>query len=265
MTIERSRAPVALASQPGLTAKEGQALSVALAADFVGFLEQLTPGEWDAVTPCDPWTVKDVAAHLLGWCDALCSPRAMASQARSAIARRDRFENLLDAQNDAQVEIGHTMSNDEVLDRLRVMLPRAAKLRRRLGTPLRYVPAYAKFLGGPFNLGYLMNSIFPRDLIVHTIDVAGATGREAPMGDAAGRIAADMLRDWARRTKADATIELTGPEGGLYVAGDGRRATISAPTAAVVHRLAGREPATPITLGGDVAAAERWLAAGCPV
>ncbi|HYP24397.1 MAG TPA: hypothetical protein VEV43_12555, partial [Actinomycetota bacterium] len=74
-----------------------------------------------------------------------------------------------------------------------------------------------------------------------------------------------MLKDWARRTKADVTVELTGPAGGLYVAGDGRRATITASAGAVVHRLAGREPSGTITLGGDVAAAERWLAAGCPV
>lgn len=265
MTIERTRTPVTLADQPGITAAEGETLSLALAADFVGLLEQLTPQEWDAVTACDPWTSKDIAAHLLGWCDALCSPRAMASQGRRAIARREGFGNLLDATNDVQVEIGRAMSTDEVLDRLRVMLPRAAKLRRRLGRPLRYVPAYAGFLGGSFTLGYLLNSIFPRDLIVHSLDIAQATGRDAPMGDAAGRVTADMLRDWARRTKADATIELTGPAGGLYVAGDGRRATITASAGAVVHRLAGREPSGTITLGGDVAAAERWLAAGCPV
>lgn len=254
-----------LAEQPGLTAKDGEELARALAADFVGLLEQLAPAEWDAVTPCDPWTVKDIAAHLLGWAQALCSPKAMGYQVRRTLARRRDFDNLLDAQNDVQVESGRSMSTDEILDGLRTMLPRAAKLRRRLGRPLRYVPAYAGFLGGPFNVGYLMNSIFPRDPLVHSLDIAQATGRDVPLSPAAGRVAADMLRDWARRTKADATIELTGPAGGLYVAGDGRRAAITGPTGAVVHRLAGREPAAPITLGGDVTAAERWLAAGCPV
>ena len=265
MTIERTLTPVVLASQPGITAKEGEALSLVLAQDFVGFIEQLTPEEWAAVTPCDPWTVKDIAAHLLGWCDALCSPRAMASQGRRALARREGFGNILDAQNDVQVEIGRSMSTDEVLDRLRVMLPRAAKLRRRLGTPLRYFPAFAKFLGGAFTLGYLMNSIFPRDLVVHSLDIAQATGRDAPLGAAAGRVAADMLKDWTRRTKADATIELTGPAGGLYVAGDGRRASITGSTGAIVQRLAGRRPVEHLAVAGDVAAAERWLAAGCPV
>jgi uncharacterized protein (TIGR03083 family) len=265
MTLERTKSPVVLAAQPGLKPAEGQTLSLALLEDFTGLLEQLTPEEWAAVTPCDPWTVKDVVAHLVGWAEALCSPREMTAQARAALARRRRFANLLDAQNDAQVEAARSQTPDEVLDRLRVAVPRAAKLRRRLGTPLHYVPAYAKFLGGSFNLGYLLTSIFPRDLLVHTIDVADATGRDAPIGDAGARVAQDMLKDWARRTGADATIEMTGAGGGTYVAGDGGRATITGSTAAIVHRLAGREPSTTITTAGDTAAAERWLAAGCPV
>lgn len=262
MTLERAKTPVILAAQPGLKAKDGEALSRALADDFTGLLGELSPEEWAAVTACDPWTVKDVAAHLLGWADALCSPREMTAQARAALRRRKRFASLLDAHNDAQVEAARDLSPQEVLDRLRVALPRAAKLRRRLGAPLRYVPAYAGFLGGTFNLGYLLNSIFPRDLLVHAIDVADATGRETPISPAGERVAADMLRDWARRTGANATIETPA---GVFVAGDGGRTTISASTPALVHRLAGRRPSTPITIEGDADAAERWLSAGCPV
>lgn len=262
MTLERAQAPVILAAQPGIKAREGEALSRALADDFTGLLSLLSPAEWAAVTPCDPWTVKDVAAHLLGWCDALCSPRELAAQTKAGLRRRKRFASLLDAHNDAQVEAARARSTEEILDRLRVMLPRAAKLRRRLGASLHYVPAYAGFLGGTFNLGYLLTSIFPRDVLVHAVDIADATGREAPVSEAGERVAADMLRDWARRTGANATIETSG---GAYVAGDGGRTTISAPTAAIVHRLAGRQPSATITITGDAAAAERWLAAGCPV
>lgn len=264
MTLERTQTPVVLAALPGVKAKEGEALSRALAQDFVALLDSLTPEEWTAVTACDPWTVKDVAVHLLGWADALCSPRALATQARAGLARRRRFDNLLDAHNDAQVDLGRTTSTQEVVDRLRVMLPRAAKLRRRLGGSLHYVPAYAGFVGGAFNLGYLLNAVFPRDLIVHTVDVADAIGRDVPIRDAGARVVADMLRDWARRTDADATIELSAPDA-VYVAGSGGRATVSATSAAMIQRLAGRRPSSEITVRGDAAAAERWLAAGCPV
>lgn len=264
MTLERTQAPVTLASQPGIKAKEGEALSRALARDFVALLDSLTPEEWATVTACDPWTVKDVAAHLLGWAEALCSPREMARQARAGLVRRRSFENLLDATNDAQVEAGRSLSTQEIVDRLRTSLPRAAKLRRRLGGPLHYVPAYAGFLGGPFNVGYLLNAIFPRDLIVHAIDLGDATGRKVEIGPAGARVAADMLRDWARRQDVDATIELTAPDA-VYVAGNGSRTTISTSTAAIVHRLAGRKPSEDITMTGDAMAGERWLAAGCPV
>jgi uncharacterized protein (TIGR03083 family) len=254
---------VLLDREPGIKAAEGQALAVALAQRFVSLLDELSPAEWDTVTSCDPWTVKDMAAHLLGWADALCSPRALTAQTRAALRRRKRFGNLLDAQNDAQVELARDLSPEQVLERLRVMLPRAARLRRRVGGALHYVPAYASFLGGTFNVGYLMNVIFPRDLIVHTLDVCAATGRPVAFGAADVRIATDMLKDWARRTGADATLDLAGL--GTFVARTGTRAHISADGGAFILHLAGREPATSEEITGDTSAAERWIAAGCPV
>jgi uncharacterized protein (TIGR03083 family) len=256
--------PVLLDREPGIKAKEGESLALALAERYTSLLEDLSPAEWAAITPCDPWTVKDMSAHLLGWADALCSPRAMASQARAALQRRKRFGNLLDAQNDAQVEIARGLSPEELLDRLRVMLPRAARLRRRLGGPLHYVPAYASFLGGTFNLGYLMNVIFLRDLVVHALDASIATGRSFSFGPAETRVATDMLKDWARRTGADATLELRGLPA-PFVARTGNRAHISAEAGAFVLRLAGRDPGVPEEITGDTEAAQRWIAAGCPV
>ncbi|MFN2588378.1 MAG: maleylpyruvate isomerase family mycothiol-dependent enzyme [Actinomycetota bacterium] len=263
MTASPTATPVVLGREPGIKAREGHELSVALAQRFVALLEDLAPPEWDAVTACDPWTVKDVAAHLLGWADALCSPAAMREQVRAALRRRKRFANLLDAQNDAQVEAGRALSTEELVEKLRVMLPRAAKLRRRLGGALHYVPAYASFLGGVANLGYLMNAIFPRDLLVHTLDVCAATGRAASFGPAETRVATDMLKDWARRTGADATVELRGL--GSFVASTGSSARIAADAGAFVLRLAGREPAAPEEVTGDEPAARAWIGAGCPV
>jgi uncharacterized protein (TIGR03083 family) len=263
MTATAATMPVILAEQPGIKAAEGRDLSIALANRFVSLLEELSPQEWQAVTVCDPWTVKDVAAHLLSWAEALCSPREMASQTRSALRRRKRFDNLLDAHNDGQVEAARDLSTGELLERMRVMLPRAARLRRRVGGALHYVPAYASFLGGTFNLGYLLNSIFPRDLVVHHGDVCAAVGRPATFDPAGARIAMDMLKDWARRTGADATLVLDGL--GTFIAGTGTRARIEADGYAFVLRLGGRAPEKPEQVSGDVEAARSWIAAGCPV
>jgi uncharacterized protein (TIGR03083 family) len=263
MTATATTAPVLLDKQPGIKARDGHDVSIALANRFVSLLEDLSPAEWDAVTACDPWTVKDVAAHLLAWSEALCSPREMGAQARAALRRRKRFANLLDAQNDAQVEARRALSTDELVARMRVALPRAAKLRRRLGGALHYVPAYAGFVGGAINLGYLLNAIFPRDLVVHELDVCAATGRETSFDAAGTRVATDMLKDWARRTRADATLALDGL--GTFVAGNGAAARISADGGAFIWRLAGREPAAAEVITGDEESARRWIAAGCPV
>ncbi|MDQ3982420.1 MAG: hypothetical protein M3271_07040 [Actinomycetota bacterium] len=169
----------------------------------------------------------------------------MTSQARAAWTRRKRFGGIVDAQNDVQVEAARSHSPEEILARLRVMLPRAARLRRRVGGALHYVPAYTSFLGGVINVGYVMNAIFPRDLLVHTLDVAYATGREAAPGAAGERVVADMLKDWARRRRVDATLSLTRPGGGVFVAGMGERAAISAEAAAFAWRLAGALPRHP--------------------
>lgn len=265
MTVDSTTTTIRLASQPGIKAGEAEALGLDLARDFVGLLDGLTPDEWRAVTPCDPWTVKDVAAHLVGWCDALCSPREMASQARAAFARRKQTGGLVDAQNDVQVERGRSMTPQEIVERLRVAMPKAARLRRRVGGALHYVPAYTSFLGGAINVGYLMNVIFLRDLLVHTFDVVDATGRSHTLTTSGARVVADMIRDWARRTGADATLELSGPGGGVFVAGTGTRASISSDAAAFARRLAGRRPATEITISGDERAAEAWIQKGCPV
>lgn len=258
-------APVLLDREPGIRAKESEGLALVLADRFVALLGELSPAEWEAATACDPWTVKDMAAHLLGWAEALCSPRELASQTRAAVKRRKGFGSLLDAQNDVQVENARAMSPGELTERLRVMLPSAARFRRRLGGPLHYVPAYAGFLGGTFNLGYLMNVIFLRDLVVHMLDACRATGRTPSYGPAEVRVVTDMLKDWARRTGADATIGLEGIEPRRFVARTGSRAHIASDAGAFVLHLAGREPGTPEDITGDETAARRWIAAGCPV
>ena len=37
-----------------------------LSKELNSVLKTLTPSDWDRLTICSPWSVKDVAAHLLG-------------------------------------------------------------------------------------------------------------------------------------------------------------------------------------------------------
>ena len=66
-----------------------------------------------------------------------------------------------------------------------------------------------------WRLGYLIDIIYLRDLWMHRIDTARATGAElvlTPEHD--GVIVADVVAEWARRHQQPFTLELTGAAGG---------------------------------------------------
>jgi hypothetical protein len=68
-----------------------------------------------------------------------------------------------------------------------------------------------------WKLGYLIDTIYLRDLWMHRVDVAHALGR--PLGlsaDHDGRIIADVVAEWARRHGKPFVLELTGPAGDTY-------------------------------------------------
>lgn len=71
-------------------------------------------------------------------------------------------------------------------------------------------------------LAYLLDIGFTRDVWMHRIDVARATGSPLDV-DAGrdGRIVADLVAEWATRHGEPCTLELTGPAGGRYTSGEG--------------------------------------------
>jgi hypothetical protein len=71
-------------------------------------------------------------------------------------------------------------------------------------------------------LAYLFDIGFTRDVWMHRIDIAQATGTGFG-ADAAhdGRLIADIVAEWAATHGEPFTLELTGPAGGHYVSGDG--------------------------------------------
>src|SRR5688500_10808360 len=76
----------------------------AQARALLELLRSLAPEDWGRVTVCDPWTVKDMAAHLLAWAEATLSPRELVHQFVTSISERKRFDGvILHAQNDVQV------------------------------------------------------------------------------------------------------------------------------------------------------------------
>lgn len=255
---------VQLGTQPGIARNEAYGLAAEMNARFLQQLRALAPDDWRRVTICAPWTVKDIAAHLLGWAEALTSVRELTHQARAALPRLKEFGNIIDAQNQVQVDERATLSTEELIGRLELAMPRAARRRRRLGS-LHYLPAFVPYLGGMINLGYVVNVIFLRDLLVHRIDVARATDGDPLLGSAEERVIADMLRDWSRRASAALVIDLTGPGGGSYVAGDGSGGRVEADAADFVHLLARRAEQDVADVHGNEERIRGWLAVPCPV
>ena len=252
---------IVLSEQPGISPKESAELGTAMSDSLVAVLTELSEQQWQTTTRCAPWSVKDMVAHMLAWGEALTSFRELGSQSRRALGRVKEYGNIVDAQNSIQVDDRRHLSGAEILARLREHLPAEVRARKRFGTALRYAPFYLPYLGGTTNAGYLFNTIFLRDLLVHKLDIADALGTEPHLIDADERVAIDMLKDWARRTKANAQV-VDGDKS--YVAGAGID-TIEAPLHHVIEVLAGRRDPATLDIRGDRARVERWLDHGVPI
>lgn len=98
-----------------------------------------------------------------------------------------------------------------------------------------------------WQLGYLIDTIYLRDLWMHRVDAAVAVGQPLELAaEHDGRIVADVVSEWARRHGQPFVLELAGQIGATYVSDPGARGAEHASLDAVefCRALAGRVPAT---------------------
>ena len=101
-----------------------------------------------------------------------------------------------------------------------------------------------------WRLGYLVDTIYLRDLWMHRVDATDATGRELVLtADHDGRIVADVVAEWARRHGQPFSLTLTGPAGGTYsstgsAGADAAGAHLELDAVEFCRTLAGRSEAT---------------------
>lgn len=198
---------------------EGLALSRVQYDRFADVLDTLAPEEWALPTDCTEWSVKDVAAHVLGGLEAVRSPRELLRQVR--LARRDRTRPFLDALNDVAVREKADVPGADVAARLRTVLPSALKGRARTPAPLRSLVKVRMDVAGVVSLGWILDVVYSRDTFLHRVDVCRATGRDIVLDATERRIVADVAEEWAGRHGAPVTLVLTGPAGGTYDFGGG--------------------------------------------
>src|SRR5687767_2442979 len=236
----------------GLTRIEANRLMSSQYDALLTTLRELPPEGWQAVTDCDPWTVKDIVAHLVGWAEALTSVSQFRRQLFEGRRRTKEMGNLLNAVSQVQVDDRASMSPEQLVVRWEVVMPKFEKVRRGGGTIGKVLPYYEGSLIGFTNVAYLANTIFTRDTFMHRIDISRATSTELHLGRREQRLMEDVLVDWSRRTGAAARINLEGPAGGYYLVGTGPIATIEGDAVEMASVLAGRGRIASLRLFGNV-------------
>lgn len=187
----------------------------------LALLASLDEEGWAAPTDCPEWDVRRMYLHVLGACEAGARMRENVHQLRLARARRKRLGGPLEAAlSGVQVLEREELGPAEIVARLVAIAPSTVRGRRRTPALVRNHARLA--VDGPvherWTLGYLIDTIYLRDLWMHRVDAARATGLPLELSaDHDGRIVADTVAEWARRHGRPFTLELGGPAGGTYV------------------------------------------------
>ena len=216
----------------------------------VAVLRSLDHSAWTASTDCPGWDVRTLYLHVLGACEAGASVRENLHQMRLAMIHRRRHGGPLEAAlTNVQVRERSELTPDELVERLAAVAPKTVRGRSRMPAVLRNHATMS--IDGPvfekWKLGYLLDTIYLRDLWMHRIDLARALGSSFELSDDHdGRIVADVVAEWAGRHGKPFYLELTGPAGGTYTdrpdAADAEHLTLDAVEFA--RTLAGRAPET---------------------
>ncbi len=208
-----------------LTHDEAMALQAVELERTLGLLRSLDESDWTAQTDCPDWDVHHMYLHVLGACDAATSMRETVHQMRAAKKYQKINGGPLEAALSAtQVAERSDLDPAALVERLTAVAPVTVRKRTRLPSLLRKMKMK---VDGPVEerwaLGYLVDTIYLRDLWMHRVDAARAVDRNLELtAEHDGRIVADVVAEWSRRHREPFTLNLTGPARGRYHApGDG--------------------------------------------
>jgi uncharacterized protein (TIGR03083 family) len=219
-------------------------------------LRRLDSGDWSRPTDNEQWDVRATVLHLLGAAEANASLRESASQ----FVRGKRLFKVIgghhwvDGINEIQIRDRAGLTDEQIVRRYEVAAPKAVKVRRAIPAPIRKIRAID--MGEPIGketVGYLMDMVYTRDVWMHRVDIAGATGHELELtAEHDGRMVADMVAEWAALFDGPFTLELTGVAGGHYHRGfsqpgagdDPNREHATLDAVEFVRIISGRAPGT---------------------
>lgn len=210
---------------PPIARSEVEALAGREYARVADQLRSLGDDDWTMPTDCPDWDVRAVAGHSTGMMATFTGYRRLMAEMRSASRSAKRSGRpMIDELTAKQVADHADLSVSELIGTIEQVGPRAARWRSTRPALLRRMPMQEEVGGTPetWRIGYLLDVILTRDPWMHRVDIARATGQELELtAQHDGRIVADVVAEWARRHRKPFTLTLTGPAGGVYVAGAG--------------------------------------------
>jgi uncharacterized protein (TIGR03083 family) len=233
---------------PPLDHDEAMGLAEAEITRVLALVDDLRADEWQRLTDCTGWTVRDMLGHLLGMMELQADPEERGRQIKTAAELTHRSGELrLTEMTALQVREHADLSTDHLRRALHETAVRGLAARRALPAELRAAPYDSELPGeGMWTLGYLLDIIHTRDPWLHRVDICRATGRDLLLtAEHDGRIVANVVADWAPRHGRPFVLELTGPAGATYAAGtDGVHLRMDA--IEFCRTLSGRETGTGI-------------------
>jgi len=188
-------------------------------------LRSFAPEDWAKPTDCARWDVRALAAHVVGSAAGQASLREFVRQVRKGrpINAEIGAENWWDGMNELQVRERASLSNEELIAEWDTISVPAVRARSKLPRPIARLP----LLNLPEPVGrvpvaYLFDVGFTRDVWMHRVDLAGATGKAIDVdAEHDGRIVADIVAEWAGLHGEPFTLTLEGPAGGVFEQGSG--------------------------------------------
>lgn len=183
-------------------------------------LRGLTDEEWQKPTDCPDWTVRDIAAHLVGQGESTARPWIVPRRMRTG-ARRFPGRSRLDAYTAQQVAEHAGQTGPQLTEAFGEQWRTAVTAMRRTPGAIRRISVDSGVPGIPrITIGHLYDDILPRDLWMHRVDIARATGRPVPYDPCDAQIVAGVIDELADAWAGPPVrLELTGPAGGTWSLG----------------------------------------------
>jgi uncharacterized protein (TIGR03083 family) len=193
-------------------------------ARFADAAASLTNEEWRSQTDCTAWNVRQMALHVLGSGYAQASVRQFVRQLRRGLRLNKEIDahHWVDGMNEFQIRERDQLSNDQIVEQLQMIGPKAVRGRWRTPPPARYLPLPFGPPVGWVPLKYLLDVGFTRDVWCHRIDLHQAIDRPMRLSaDHDGRLVADIVLEWGKIHGEPFELVLEGPAGGKFTQGVG--------------------------------------------